>query len=845
MINLSYIGSNLGNIPESHDNSRKTTDQQEIARAIFAVMVKNYLLIALRNAWRNKGYTLINLLGLAIGITSSIIILLFVLDELSFDRHNEHFRDIYRITIKGKIQGNEIEAALSNAPMGATLKIDFPEVEEFTRLFTFDGDPIVRYEDKVFIEENFYYADSTFFNVFTAPLVFGDPKGMLNRPNTVVLTEEVARKYFGNENPVGRLLQVGQGEESFEVTGVVKGFPENSHFKFNMLGSMTSIYLADITRWLGNNNYTYVRLRPGFVPAELESKFPDLIAQHMGTELEEILGLTMEEFFSTGNTYGYYLQPLKDIHLNSDLQFEINPGGSRTSVIIFSIIAVFLILIASINFMNLSTASAAKRATEVGIRKVAGAEKNRLIWQFLTESFLTTLLALILAVVLVELFLPAFNNLAGKDLQMLSLGPLRITLGLLLIGVFVGFASGSYPAFFLSTFKPVDVLKSGAMRGIRGSVLRRVLVTFQFVVTIVLFICTMVVNRQMKYLQEKDLGFNKENLVIIDRVYVLEEQIGAFRQELLKNPSIEQVSVSSAVPGGLIGDNAFLPEGASNNETHAINNIWADWFFDETFELELVEGRWFDMKNPTDSFALIITESAAKALSFEDPLNQRLYTQFGEERDTERPHPIIGVVKDFHFQSLHQEIRPLIIQFNRENFYQMSVRIGGNNTGLTLEYIEKTWNSLREQQPIHMTFLEEDLAELYSNENKTATIFNIFSILAIFIAALGLLGLASFSAAQRTKEVGIRKAMGASITSVLVVLSREFIWLILAATLAAWPLAYFFMKDWLQDYPSRISLEPRIFIVSTVLAFLIAAVTVLLRVYQAASMNPVKSLRYE
>ncbi len=806
-------------------------------------MVRNYLLIALRNAWRNKGYTLINLLGLAIGIASSIIILLFVLDEASFDRHNEYFQDIYRITIKGKIQGNEIEAALSNAPMGATLKSDFPEVEEFTRLFTFDGDPIVKYEEKVFIEENFYYADSTFFNVFTAPVVFGDPKGMLNRPNTVVLTEEVAKKYFGNEDPVGRLLQVGQREESFEVTGVVKGFPENSHFRFNMLGSMTSIYLADVTRWLGNNNYTYIRLRPGQDPAELEAKFPDLIAQHMGTELEEILGLTMEEFFATGNTYGYLLQPLKNIHLNSDLQFEINPGGSRSSVIIFSIIAVFLILIASINFMNLSTASAAKRATEVGIRKVAGAEKKRLIWQFLTESFLTTMLALILAVVMVELFLPGFNNLAGKKLQMLSLGPIYIGLGLLLIGAFVGFASGSYPAFFLSTFKPTDVLKSGAMRGARGSILRRVLVTFQFVVTIVLFICTIVVNRQMKYMQEKDLGFEKENLVVIDRIYVLEEQIGAFRQELLKNPAITGVSVSSAVPGGLIGDNAFLPEGASTNETHAINNIWADWFFHDTYGLEMVEGRWFDISNPTDSFALIISESAAKALSFEDPLNERLYTQFGEDAD--RPHPIIGVVKDFHFQSLHQEIRPLVIQFNEENFFQMSVRISGNKTGLALEYIEKIWTSFMEQQPIHMTFLEEDLAVLYSNENKTATIFNVFSVLAIFIAALGLLGLASFSAALRTKEVGIRKAMGASISSVLVVLSREFIWLILAATLAAWPLGYFFMKDWLQDYPSRISLEPRMFVVSTLLAFFIAAVTVLVRVYQAASMNPVKSLRYE
>jgi putative ABC transport system permease protein len=507
------------------------------------------------------------------------------------------------------------------------------------------------------------------------------------------------------------------------------------------------------------------------------------------------------------------------------------------------VIALFLILIASINFMNLATASASRRATEVGIRKLAGAEKQRLVRQFIVESFLITVLALILAVVLVELFMPGFNNIAGKGLELKSLGTLRLIIGLLFIGLFVGFASGSYPAFFLSSFKPVDVLKSSAMRGARGATLRRILVTFQFVVTIVLFICTILVNRQMNFLQNKDLGFNKENVVVIDRAYVLEEQIEAFRQELLKNPSIRQVTVSSAAPGGLIGDNAYLPEGAASNETHAINNIWCDWYFQEAYELEIVEGRWFQQENPTDSFALILSESAVRALSFEDPLNKRLYTQFGD--NTTDPSNIIGVVKDFHFQSLHHEIRPLVIQFNRGNNYQMSVKISENQTGRTLEYIENTWNSFMEQQPIHMTFLEEELAELYDNEEKTAIIFNIFSVLAIFIAALGLLGLASFSAAQRTKEVGIRKAMGASISSVLVSLSREYIWLILLATLLAWPLGYFYMKDWLQDYPARVELDPIVFILSSLLAFLIAAVTVLFRVYQSAAANPVKSLRYE
>jgi len=806
-------------------------------------MILNYLLIALRNAWRNKVYFLINLLGLAIGIASSVIILLFVLDELSYDRHNEHFDEIYRICIRGKIQGNEIEAALSNAPMGATLKSDYPEVEESARLYTFDGDPVVRFGDQVFIEEDFYYADSTFFNVFTASVLSGDPAGLLNRPNTIVLTGEIARKYFGEEDPVGKMLIVGERETQYEISGVVKAFPENSHFRFNMLGSMTSIHVADVDQWLGNNNYTYIRLIKGSDPDMVESRFPDLLAQHMGAELEEILGLTMEEFFSSGNSYGYFLQPLKHIHLRSDLQFEINPGGSQSSVVMFSVIAIFLIIIASINFMNLATASGAKRATEVGIRKVAGAEKRRLIWQFLAESFLITLLALVLAIVLVELFLPAFNNLADKNLKLNSIGGWRLFTGLLLIGLFVGFSSGSYPAIFLSSFKPVDVLKSGAMRGSRGAGLRKLLVTFQFIVTIVLFICTLIVNSQMNYLQVKDLGFDKENLVVIDRAYVLDNQLEAFRQELLKNPSILNATYSSAVPGGLIGDNAYLPEGAESGETHAINNIWADWHFKEAYNLELVEGRWFEEGIPTDSTALILNESAVKAFSFEDPLSKRLYTQFGD--NTQVPLPIIGVVKDFHFQSLHQDVRPLVMQFIGGNKYQLSVRISELETAKTMEYIEKTWVSFKEQQPIHMTFLEEDLAALYNNDEKASVVFSIFSILAIFIAALGLLGLASFSAALRTKEVGIRKAMGASISSVLLTLSREFIWLILIATLAAWPLGYFIMKNWLQDFPVRIQLDPLVFIVSSLMAFFIAAVTVLLRVYQAASMNPVSSLRYE
>jgi len=806
-------------------------------------MVRNYLLIAFRSAWRNKAYTLINLFGLAIGMASSILIVLFVLDELSFDRHNEHVDHIYRICIRGRVQGTELEAALSNAPMGATLKSDFPQVLESTRLFTFDGDPVVRHEDRVFIEEEFYFVDSTFFQVFTAPPLSGDPRNMLNRPNTVVLTEETAKKYFGNEDPVGKLLFVGQGEREYEVTGVVKAFPENSHFHFSMLGSMTSIYLADVDRWLGNNNYTYIRLAPGSNAQDLEAEFPSLVARHIGPNLEDLLGMTLEEFKEAGNSYGYFLQALADIHLKSDLQFEITPGGSRSSVVVFSIIAVFILLIASINFMNLSTASASKRATEVGIRKVAGADKSKLVSQFLTESFLITFLALALAVVSVEFALPGFNGLTDKALSMKELSPVSLLGSLVFLGLFIGFLSGSYPAFFLSSFQPVQVLKSGAMRGMRGKGLRHILVTFQFMVTIVLFICTLVVIRQMDHLLDKDLGFQEENLLVIDRIHVLENQVDAFREELLRNPAILEASVSSTVPGGLFGDNVYLPEGAGSEQTHSINNMWADWFFMDCYQLELIEGRWFEEKRGADSLALVLNESAARAMGLEEALNTKIYVTFGEQSDV--PRQVIGVVKDFHFQSLHQEVRPLIIEFASGNLFQMTVRINPDQSLKAREYVEKVWSSFEEQQAIHMSFLDEDLEALYQNDQKTASMFSIFSILAIVIACLGLLGLASFSAERRTKEVGIRKAMGASIPKVLYTLSREYYWLIFIASLLAWPLAYFAMRSWLENYPVRTELDPLIFLVSSLAALLIASITVLLRVYQSAVMNPASSLRYE
>jgi len=807
-------------------------------------MFRNYILTSIRNLWKFKGYSVINVLGLATGIASALIIMLFVQDELSFDRHNENFDNIYRFHIKAKIQGNALGGAISNAPLGPTLKSDFPEVLEYTRLYTFEGDPIIRYGDKVFVENNFYSADSTFFNVFTARAIHGDPARMLNRPNTVVLTEETARKYFGDDNPIGKVLKVGQAEEAFEVTGVVEGFPDNSHFHFNLLGSFSSTWLADVTTWIGNNNYTYVILQEGASPEQVEAKIPDLLVQYMGPQLEAAMGATMEEFLESGNEYGYYIQPLKDIHLRSGLQFEIEPGGSITSVYIFSLIAIFLIIIASINFMNLSTASSSSRAAEVGIRKVVGSNKSKLVWQFITESYIITIISLILAIILVELFITPFNNLAQKSLSLNLIENNLLLPSIIFIGLIVGFLSGSYPAFVLSSFKPISVLKGKVSSGMKNSYLRSILVTLQFVITISLFISTFVVYNQMTFIQTKDMGFNKSNLLVIDRARELGNQRETFRQELLNNPDIIAASVCNTVPGSLIGDDAYYPEGSTMEETHALNNIFTDPYFTDVFEFEIIEGRYLSEDIPSDTFAVVLNEAAVKSLGFEHPLEHRLINDFGGGEEI-NPMQVIGVVKDFHFKSLHQEIQPLLLRLNYWNPDKISVKITGNNKQATLRYIEKTWKAYVADQPATISFLEDDLSTLYASDRNTGIIFSIFSILAIFIAALGLLGLASFSAVQRTKEVGIRKVMGATVSSVMTILSKEILWLILFATIISWPLAYFFMKDWLQNFAFRIDLHPLIFVISTLLSLIIAVLTVSFRTFRAAMANPVNSLRYE
>jgi len=806
-------------------------------------MLKNYFKVAIRNLTRQKGYSLINISGLAIGIASAILIILFVSDELSYDRHHEKADQIYRVGLAGRIANNEMEVALSCAPIGAALVSDYPEVITSTRIYAFSGDPIIRYEEKSFVENQFIYVDSTFFDVFTIPFIRGNPETALNRPNTLVLTKSIANKYFGDENPVGKSLEAGNERTNYEITGVVEDYPENSHFHFDLLASFVSHPYSQNDMWISNNNYTYILLQEGILPEQLTAKFPEMITKYIGPALQTFMGVSLEEFLSGGNKWGYFLQPVTDIHLHSNLGYELEANGSNTIVYIFSIIAFFLIIIACINFMNLATARSANRAKEVGLRKVVGSSKLLLIRQFLSESVLLSFISLVIAIILVEIFLPYFNNLSGKHLDinyLVSWFFLPILIGL---GLFVGLLAGSYPAFYLSRFQPVKVLRGMLPSGMKSSRLRGVLVIFQFTITIILFISTFVVSKQMSYIRKKDLGFDKENLVIIKRAYALSQQGQAFIQELLKNPDVTSATISNTIPGELFGNTAFYPEGTGVEGTHAINYMASDHDFAKTFGLEITRGRFFSKDLASDSMAVVLNTAAIKSLGFTNPIDTILY-QISGTPGQDVPLKVIGVLKDFHYESLHQKIRPLVILLNENALNYITSRINSANKSETMGFLKEKWEEFVDQ-PFDYSFLENDLAAHYNDDKRTGSIFGIFSILAIFVASIGLLGLASFMAEQRTKEIGIRKALGASIPGILKLLSREIIILILISTPIAWLVAWFYMKDWLQDFAYRINIGVLTLIISSLLAFIIALLTVSYQAIKAANSNPADSLRYE
>ncbi|QHT65809.1 FtsX-like permease family protein [Rhodocytophaga rosea] len=807
-------------------------------------MLKNYITIAFRNLLRQKGHTAINIAGLAIGIATCMLIMLFIQDELSYDKFNEKADRIYRINFIGKLNGEDLRFPLAPAPAAQMLKTDYPEVQEATRVRV-SGSPLVTYENNTFKENSFAYVDSNFFQVFTIPFLKGNPKTALNEPNTVVISQELAKKYFGNQEPVGKVLQFKAWQQSYKVTGVIDKVPSYSHFHFDMFASMSSLEESKQPVFVSFNFHTYLVLPKGYDYKQLEAKLPQVVDKYMAPQLQQFMGINFEELKKKGDHAGLFLQPLTDIHLHSNFQHELEPGGDIQYVYIFGAIALFMLLIACINFMNLSTASAAKRAKEVGIRKVLGSVKQQLVGQFLVESILLVSFSLVLAVVLVFLAIPVFNNLADKQLSLLSFVNPFLILGLLLFGLLVGVIAGSYPAFFLSSFQPIEVLKGKMTVGGKTIGLRSALVVFQFFISTNLIVGTAVVYEQLTYIQHKKIGYDKDQLMVIHDTYALDKNEEVFKQQLLRDSRVASASISSYIPAGPTNwNNSVVQPENNNSQSVTTQQYQVDHDYVPTLGMEIVKGRNFSKDFPTDSTAVIINEAAMRAFGWsQDPLN-KVIGRFIDNKGNKLNYRVVGVVKDFHFESLHRTISPLLM-FLGDNGGSVIVRSKTKDVEGLLSTMKNQWSQFGSGSPFAYSFMDERFAETYEAEQKVGRIIGIFAGITIFVACLGLFGLATFTAQQRTKEIGIRKVLGASVFNITLLLSKEFSKLVLIGFLISVPVSWYAMHKWLENFAYKINVGIGVFVVAGLLALCIAWLTVSYQSIKAALTNPVKSLRSE
>lgn len=810
-------------------------------------MLSNYIRIALRNLLRFKTYSVINITGLAVGMACCILILLYVYNEMSYDRFNKNSDRIYRIVVNGTLGNNDFNAAVSAPPLRNTLLTDFPEVVAATRIRNF-GFPVLRYKDKVFSEEKVYWVDSSFFDVFTVEFVKGNPETALNEPEDIVLTEKMAKKYFGDENPVGKLLNADKRRD-YKVTAVVKEFPENSHFHFDFLASLSSYGFVDQQGWLSNNCYTYFLLQKGFPPEQFKAKLHGLVEKYAYPVIERFLNVPIEDLLKSGAKYEFVLQPLSDIHLHSNLDAELEPNGDIAYVYIFSIIALGILLIACINFTNLATARSANRLKEIGVRKTLGSSRNQLIKQFLSESILMTFIAGIISLIIIEFALPYFSDLIGKHLSIDYLENAFSIPLLILFILFVGIISGAYPALYLSSFNPTKVLKKETGNSGKNPWLRNALVVVQFAVSIFLFIGTIIVYNQLDYISNKKLGFNKDQVVVVEKT----DDIGIQRPHILESfindlksiPGVVDASNSNQIFGENFGNTPYKVYGSNDN--HLVNTMFTDYDFASVYEIEMLKGRFYSKAFGSDTTALVINETAAKEFGIlDDPIGKRIVHAHSNDV-TPDIYNIIGVTKDFNYQSLHQKIQPMIIHlFNSGGFGRnVSVKISPSNVKKELSEISAVWHKYAGNQAFEYNFFDEDFAKAYAAEERTGVIVSVFSVLAIFIACLGLLGLAAFTTEQRTKEVGIRKILGASVPGIVALLLKDFVKWVLISNIIAWPIAYFTLNKWLEDFAYRINISLWTFVLASIIALLIAIFTVGYQSMKAATANPVKSLRYE
>ncbi|MCP4724769.1 MAG: FtsX-like permease family protein [bacterium] len=804
-----------------------------------STMFKNYLKIAFRNINKNKGFSFINIFGLSFGMACSILIFLYVQYELSFDNFHKDSERIFRVGKEFKSSGQEAGYTIWTPPPVAPVLLDeYPEVEEAVRIYFDNG--VVKYEEKNFAEDEIVFADNSFFNIFSFQFANGSPEYALTDPFTAVITQEAAGKYFDYDDPIGKTLIYNN--DSYRVTGVLENIPGNSHLQFDFLLSFGS--LEEQRKRQGRRSYnvqwwfhsfaTYIKTRDASPSQELIDSIYNLSKTHVGDQ-EDRFGFQQR----------FIIEPLKDVYLRSHFVTEgLSKTGNITYVYLFISIAIFILALACINFMNLTTARSAGRIKEISMRKVVGAAKKQLVFQFLTDALFMSFISVMAAVIIVLFALPSFSEFTGRtlslDLRDISTYPMLVS-----IMIITGLLSGVYPAFYLTSFKPIESIKGKFSSETRGQLFRKSLVVFQFAISIMLIISSLLVSKQINFMKNSNLGFNREQVLVIP--FEGSSEPGAkykiLKNELLKNSSILSATVSSTVPGRDMTSRIIRPEGAPENENQTMNILFADPDFLETFGLEMAAGRFLSEEISTDpSSAFILNEAAVKRFGWGEPQNAvgKEFSYAGRKKGR-----VVGVVKDFHFLSLHSDIFPIVTQIDDSELGYLSVKLSTENLSEVLSYIEDTWQSILPDLPANHFFLDSDFNAQYNYEEKVSIIFDVFTFLAIIIACLGLFALSSYMAEQKTKEIGIRKALGATVSNVIFNFSKEFLKWILIANIAAWPVAWYVISRWLQSFAYRTEISLYVFILSGLLAVLIAFLTVIYQSLKSSLANPVDSLRYE
>lgn len=810
----------------------------------YCIMIRNYLKTAIRTLKKNVGFTIINVLGLALGLATCMLIVFYVVDELNFDKYNTKAERIYRADMRIKFGGIDQMYACTPAPLGGAFQTDIPEVERSVRLLQRGGYNVKKGNQNIH-ENRFIFADSTLFDVFTLPMIAGDPDKALVEPKSVVITETTAIRYFNTTQVVGRTLTINDNS-LYNITGVIKDIPGQSHFNYDFILSMTTTEESRENSWLTNNFNTYVLLKPGADVKQFKAKLPALMRKYAGPQLQSGLKVTFEEFEAGGNKYDLSLTPLEDIHLKSNMVSELGRNGNIQYVYIFGAIAIFILLIACVNFMNLSTARSANRAREVGVRKVLGSQRRYLVAQFLSEAMIVTFIATVIALVAAYALLPAFNNIADKSIKLNAASLVWLVPALLAAVLVIGLLAGSYPAFFLSRFQPIDVLKGKLSAGFKGGRLRSSLVVFQFFVSIVLIIGTMVIYNQLKYIQNKDLGYNRDQVLVIQGLNDLNEKSKVFRDEIKQLSGVQGVTMTGFLPTGDYRNSTSIYQERDLDPNKAV--LAQAWVVDENYlsllDIKLSKGRNFSQEMGTDSTAMIINETAAKQMGVLDPLNKSMFVPMDNMAKTFKEFHIIGVIKDFNFTSLRTNVSPVVLMYGQE-YGALSVKLNTANITPLMSQIKDKWKSIQPGKDFQYSFMDDDFEALYRAERRMGAIFIIFTSLTIIIACLGLFGLAAYAAEQRTKEIGIRKVLGANLSTIVGILSKDFIKLVMIAIVIAVPVAWLAMQQWLKGFAYRQNIQWWVIALAAVLALVIAFLTISFQSIKAGLANPVTSLKNE